>query len=271
MEIHIPEPGDVLAVLISIVDLNDDILWGGIFQNKGNLLLKTDRIFRKVKLYPRIVDRENTFPVIAVIKVLDHFLKMGFVRIHGAKCGVCGQRVIDVVRRACGGMDPHAVHIKIIYLIMEVNIRCGKIRLRSLEPTVRAMINAKLSVMEKVVFQFFSTGTAENTFPDLRTGNIVKNLFADPIGHEWILAFFCKCVRKNVVTVDDQFCVRNTCDGCFQFVVGNIDFAETVQLIPGNIGQKRVVRLELRKHADGSDLVHFDTGIVRIQLTMPVC
>ena len=55
---------------------------------------------RQVKLYPRIVDRENTFPVIAVIKVLDHFLKMGFVRIHGAKCGVCGQRVIDVVRRA---------------------------------------------------------------------------------------------------------------------------------------------------------------------------
>ena len=55
-----------------------------------------------------------------------------------------------------------------------------------------------------------------------------KILFADPVCHKRIAACFRQGIGKNIIAVDDQCRIRDTGDGCFQFVKGNIYFTEPV-------------------------------------------
>ena len=119
--------------------------------------------------------------------------------------------------------------------------------------------------MEEVIFQLLAAGTAEDALPDLGTGNIVKYLLTDAVSDKRILTFSGKGIGQDIITVDDQFCVRYAGDGCLQLMESDVNFAESIQLVPGNICQQSTVWFQLGEHADGSDLIHFNTGIICIQ------
>ena len=68
--------------------------------------------------------------------------------------------------------------------------------------------------MEEVIFQLLAAGTAEDAFPDLGTGYVVKYLLTDAVSDKWILTFSGKSIGQDIIAVDDQFCVRYAGDGC---------------------------------------------------------
>ena len=80
--------------------------------------------------------------------------------------------------------------------------------------------------------------SAEDALPDLGTGNIVKYLLTDAVSDKRILTFSGKGIGQDIITVDDQFCVRYAGDGCLQLMESDVNFAESIQLVPGNICQQ---------------------------------
>ena len=93
---------------------------------------------------------------------------------------------------------------------MQNNIFRSVIRLGPFQSAVRTVIDAKLSIVEEIIGQLFSAGAAEDTFPDLRARDVVKDLFADPVCHIRILTVLCQGIRKNIIAVKNQLCLRHT-------------------------------------------------------------
>ena len=108
---------------------------------------------------------------------------------------------------------------------------------------------------------------AEGALPDL-TGIllILKILLSDTEGHIRISAFHGKIGGKGIVSVYDDFHFRRHLHGFFQKIHGNVDLTVPVQLVPEEIGQHHVIRLEMWKNPDCRSLVHLDAGIVCLQI-----
>ena len=265
LEIHIPEPGDILAILISVIDLDNNILRFRILEHKRNLLLESDRVLRQMELNPRAVDIENALSVIAVIKSFNHLLESDITRSHGLKRRICRERIVNIVRRARCGIDMHSIHIKGIQLVLQLDLLRCIIRLRTFPAAVRTVVNAQLTIVEEIVFQLLPAIPAEDALPDLRPRDIVKNLLTDSICHKAVPALLCQRIGKDIITVNNQRGIRHAFHCSHQFIIRNIHFTETVQLIPRYIRQERAVRLQTRQHAYGRDLIHLNAGIIRIQ------
>ena len=268
LEVHIPQPGDIFPVLVCVIDLDDNILWLRVFQHKGHLLLETDGILRQVELHSRPLDTEDALTVIPIVKRLDHLFEPGISRAQRLQRRIRGQGIVDIVRCARRGIDVEPVHVKRVHLIVKLDMLCRIVRLRALPSAVRAVIDAELSVVEEIILQLFPAFPAENTLPDLRAGNIVKDLFADPIGDIGIPAVLGKRIGKDIIAVDDERGLRHARHSSHQLIVGNIHLAETVQLVSGNIRQQGAVRRQPGQHAHGRDLIHLDTGKVRVETSL---
>ena len=265
LEIHIPQPGDIFPVLVCVIDLDDNVLWLRVFQHKGHLLLETDGILRQVELYSRPIDLEDALTVIPIVKCLDHLFEPGISRAQRLQRCIRGQGIVDIVRRARRGIDVEPVHVKRVNLIVKLDMLCRIVRLRALPSAVRAVVDAQLSVVEEVILQLFPAFPAENTLPDLRAGNIVKDLFTDPVGDIGISAVLGKRTGKDIIAVDDERGLRHARHSSHQLIIGNIHLAETVQLVPGNIRQQSAVRRQPGQHAHGRNLIHLDAGKIRVQ------
>ena len=224
-----------------------------------------------MQLHSRAVDRKNTLSVIAVIKSLDHVFESGVSRPHRLQSRISRKGIVDIVWRARSGIDMHSVKVKRIHFILQLNILSRVIRFRPLPAAVRTAVDAELSVMEEFIFQLLSAFAAEDALTYLRTGNVIKDLFADAACHKLVSALFRKRIRQNIIAVDDQRRIRNTFYSGQQFVISNIHFTETVQLVSRNICEQRTVRFKLRKYADRRDFIHFDACKIRIQLSFSVC
>ena len=169
LEIHIPEPGDILAILISVIDLDNNILRFRILEHKRNLLLESDRVLRQMELNPRAVDIENALSVIAVIKSFNHLFESDIPRSHGLKRRICRERIVNIVRRARCGIDMHSIHIKGIQLVLQLDLLRCIIRLRTFPAAVRTVVNAQLTIVEEIIFQLLPAIPAEDALPYLRT------------------------------------------------------------------------------------------------------
>ena len=64
VEIHVPEPGDVDAILTVVVDQDNQVFFLRIFHNCGDILVEARRIFRQVKDDVRSVDVEGLVPAV---------------------------------------------------------------------------------------------------------------------------------------------------------------------------------------------------------------
>ena len=134
---------------------------------------------------------------------------------HSMQCRIGSKGVVNIVRRPYRRIQVQISHIEGVEFVFERDL-CGcKIRIRALPSAVRAVINSKLSIMEEIILQFLSAFSAENTFPDLRAGDVIKNLFADPVCHKRIAACFRQGIGKNIIAVDDQCRIRTLVTAVF--------------------------------------------------------
>ena len=112
-------------------------------------------------------------------------------------------------------------------LIANFYIFCIIIRNRALKTALRTLIISQLAVMIKTVLQTLSAFLTKTSFTDL-VCLIFHDRTADSIINTRITAVHCHVCRQCIITVYDQFHIRNGTDHLFQNVHRNVDLTVTV-------------------------------------------
>ena len=152
-------------------------------------------------------------------------------------------------------------------LIADFYIFCIIIRNRSFKAAFRTLIISKLAVMIKAVLQTLSAFLAKTSFTDLIC-LIFHDRTADSIINAWVATVHCHICWQRIITVYDQFHIRDGTDHLFQNIHRNVDLTVTVKLITEKIGHHHVIRFHTRKNMPGGCFIYLDTGIIRINMTI---
>src|SRR5699024_11367024 len=76
IKIHVPEPGNIDAVLGVVIDGDDHIFWRFILHSRRNILIESRGVFGKIESDPRSLYPELLHPAVFRIEFPQHIIKM---------------------------------------------------------------------------------------------------------------------------------------------------------------------------------------------------
>ena len=260
-EIAVPNPGNVAAVGLIVVDEERRNLLARRLGDELHVLIEARGVLRQVQKHRTSLDGERLQAPVLRVEQIDRFLEHRIGNARAVRRQPRGHHVVHHVRARTLGMQFNAVARCCFFdrkrdFVAKHHVLCGVVELRAAKAAVGARVGAQLTILTIAVGEHSRTALAHlgighhiltlvHVFAHAERNGLVGDALRDD-GAQW------------VVGVVEQRGVGRLFQCRGNGVLHAVDFAAAVKLVTEQVQQQHVGCLHLRQGVGQPQLVRFE-------------
>ena len=264
LEVDVPQPRDVAAVSLFVVDEESDRLRRSVLLDDLEVLVEARGVLREVEQDASPLDRITLQTAVLRIEGLDGGLDRVVSAAHKVGCDAHRKQVVHHVgtaerranrpcRRGLARVRLRAGDIEGKLALAKFHILRREIERGAGEAARRAMPSSQLAVLAEVVLEHRRAQLAHRGVGDrvLRKAHALAHPERDlarPFAPRQLGGALGDGCAQGVVGVENKDGLRRCGERLDNTILDAIDFAATIELVAEQVQKKHVGRLELRRH-----------------------